>query len=327
MLSIGTLKSFNSTDYRAEVQLAGSIAAYLDNIPVARNIASDQMTAGRHVIVAIPGDNPRDACVIAVWDAAAGGGGGGGGGVAKLDDIGDVNVPTPSDDEFLYWLASASKWQAKIPDKRFYVLDNTTCIWRAWTNHVSSTPRTATIQSVSGDVITLTGSHAYRFGEWGDAPERMNASSVLLKIANSSKSPAQYAWVKGQPAGYNGNQLQVTSASDISGWSNGDTITTAEDGASSSAVELDLSPLLPEGTIVIFTKAQPMDDNAGGRGVGLSKDGAAGTWCWAKNPAAGLGGSAFPNTSLQSNRHMNVRDSAGGTDTLQHLVSVTAYVK
>ena len=78
MISLGTLKSFNSTDYRAEVQLAGSIAAYLDNIPVARNIAASQMVAGRHVIVAIPGGNPKDACVVAVWDAAAGGGGGGG---------------------------------------------------------------------------------------------------------------------------------------------------------------------------------------------------------------------------------------------------------
>ncbi len=78
MLSIGTLKSFNSTDYRAEVQLAGSITAYLDNIPVARNIAASQMIAGRHVIVAIPGGNPKDACVIAVWAGAAGGGGGGG---------------------------------------------------------------------------------------------------------------------------------------------------------------------------------------------------------------------------------------------------------
>jgi len=67
MISIGTLKSFNSTDYRAEVQLAGSIAAYLDNIPVARNIASDQMIVGRHVIVAIPGDNPKDAVIIAVF--------------------------------------------------------------------------------------------------------------------------------------------------------------------------------------------------------------------------------------------------------------------
>ena len=78
MISIGTLKNFNSTDYRAEVQLAGSIAAYLDNIPVARNIASDQMIVGRHVILAIPEGNPKDACVIAVWTGAAGGGGGGG---------------------------------------------------------------------------------------------------------------------------------------------------------------------------------------------------------------------------------------------------------
>ena len=85
MLNLGTLKSFNSTDYRAEVQLAGSMAAYLDNIPVARNIASDQMTVGRHVILAIPQGNPKDACVIAVWDGSAGGGGPGGGVSAFLD--------------------------------------------------------------------------------------------------------------------------------------------------------------------------------------------------------------------------------------------------
>jgi len=85
MLQLGTLKGFNSTDYRAEVQLAGSMAAYLDNIPVARNIASDQMTVGRHVILAIPQGNPKDACVVAVWDGAAGGGGPGGGASTFLD--------------------------------------------------------------------------------------------------------------------------------------------------------------------------------------------------------------------------------------------------
>ena len=79
----GTLRSFNSTDYLAEVQLAGSMAAYLDNIPVARNIVSDQMTVGRHVILSIPEDNPADACVIAVWDGAAGGGGPGVGGAGE----------------------------------------------------------------------------------------------------------------------------------------------------------------------------------------------------------------------------------------------------
>jgi len=90
MLQLGTLKGFNSTDYRAEVQLAGSMAAYLDNIPVARNITSAQMTVGRHVILAIPRGNPRDACVIAVWDGAAGGGGSGGGGASTFLDLTDT---------------------------------------------------------------------------------------------------------------------------------------------------------------------------------------------------------------------------------------------
>lgn len=33
--------------------------------------------------------------------------------VDNLDDIGDVNVPTPTDDHVLYWDNAASKWQAK----------------------------------------------------------------------------------------------------------------------------------------------------------------------------------------------------------------------
>jgi hypothetical protein len=67
MIEIGILKTWDSANYKAGVQLAGSMAAYLDNIPVARNIAADQMTVGRHVILAIPGGNPKDACIIAVF--------------------------------------------------------------------------------------------------------------------------------------------------------------------------------------------------------------------------------------------------------------------
>jgi len=111
MLNIGTLKSFDSANYRAEVQLAGSMAAYLDNIPVARNIASDQMTVGRHVILAIPGGNPKDACVIAVWDGAAGGGGGGG-----VTDHGALNG-LADDDHTQYLKEKASGGlAAEIPD-------------------------------------------------------------------------------------------------------------------------------------------------------------------------------------------------------------------
>lgn len=109
MIELAILKSFDSTDYRAEVQLTGSLTTYLDDIPVARNIASSQMTAGRMVALLLPGDNPRDAAVIAVWDRAAGGGGG----IENLNDIGDVSVPAPADDDILYWDDGASKWQAR----------------------------------------------------------------------------------------------------------------------------------------------------------------------------------------------------------------------
>jgi len=70
VISLGTLKTWDSVNYQAGVQLAGSITTYLDNIPVARNIASSQMVTGRHVLVAIPEDNPKDAIVLAVWSSS-----------------------------------------------------------------------------------------------------------------------------------------------------------------------------------------------------------------------------------------------------------------
>jgi len=50
-----------------DVQLTGSLTTYFDNVNVARNIASGEMITGRHVILAVPGGNPRDAVVIAVF--------------------------------------------------------------------------------------------------------------------------------------------------------------------------------------------------------------------------------------------------------------------
>jgi len=67
MIEIGILKNFDSGAYKAGVQLAGSLTTYFDDVSVALNIASGEMIAGRHVILAIPGGNPRDACVIAVF--------------------------------------------------------------------------------------------------------------------------------------------------------------------------------------------------------------------------------------------------------------------
>jgi len=67
MTSVGILKTWNSGNYRAGVQLTGSLTTYLDSISVARNIPSAEMLVGRYVIVAIPQENPKDAVVIAVF--------------------------------------------------------------------------------------------------------------------------------------------------------------------------------------------------------------------------------------------------------------------
>jgi len=70
MIEVGILKSFDSNNYRAEVQLAGSLTTYFDGVSVARNITSGEMTTGRHVILVVPDNNPKDAVVIAVYLAA-----------------------------------------------------------------------------------------------------------------------------------------------------------------------------------------------------------------------------------------------------------------
>ena len=67
MLEIGILKSFDGTAYTAEVQLASSVTTYFGAVPVARNIASADMVIGRHVIIAMPDNNPADAVLIAVF--------------------------------------------------------------------------------------------------------------------------------------------------------------------------------------------------------------------------------------------------------------------
>jgi len=67
MVELAILKNFDSGTYKAGVQLAGSLTTYFDDVNVARNIASADMITGRHVILAIPGGNPRDAVVIAVF--------------------------------------------------------------------------------------------------------------------------------------------------------------------------------------------------------------------------------------------------------------------
>jgi hypothetical protein len=62
------LRSFNSGDYTATVQLAGSYKVYLEDVAVARNLPSSEMTTGRRTAVLFFDEhNPKEAVVIAVY--------------------------------------------------------------------------------------------------------------------------------------------------------------------------------------------------------------------------------------------------------------------
>ena len=64
----GVLKSFNSGDYTATVQIASSHKVYLQGIAVARNIPAVEMALGRKVaVVFFDEHNAKEAVVIAVY--------------------------------------------------------------------------------------------------------------------------------------------------------------------------------------------------------------------------------------------------------------------
>ena len=62
------LKSFNSGSYTATVQLAGSYKVYMEDVTVARNLPTAEMTAGRKVaVIFFDEHNPKEAVVVAVY--------------------------------------------------------------------------------------------------------------------------------------------------------------------------------------------------------------------------------------------------------------------
>jgi hypothetical protein len=64
----GILKSFNSGDYTATIQLAGSQKVYLEGIAVARNIPAVEMALGWKVsVVFFDEHNAKEAVVVAVY--------------------------------------------------------------------------------------------------------------------------------------------------------------------------------------------------------------------------------------------------------------------
>ncbi len=66
--SSGTLQAWNAATYKADVLLDGDTGNFLAAVPVARNIAAAEMTAGRSVALVLwDPANLADALIYAVW--------------------------------------------------------------------------------------------------------------------------------------------------------------------------------------------------------------------------------------------------------------------
>ncbi len=62
------LRSFNSGDYTATIQIVGSYKAYLEGVTVARNLPAAEMALGRKVaVIFFDEHNPKEAVVVAVY--------------------------------------------------------------------------------------------------------------------------------------------------------------------------------------------------------------------------------------------------------------------
>lgn len=68
MLKKATLKSFDPVNYKATVQVSGSLSVWLEDVPVSRGIPAAEMVAGKLCALVLFGPgNPEDAVVVAVW--------------------------------------------------------------------------------------------------------------------------------------------------------------------------------------------------------------------------------------------------------------------
>jgi hypothetical protein len=62
------LRSFDSENYTATVEITGSGKTYLEGVPVARNLPAEEITAGRKLAVLFFDEhNVKDAVVMAVY--------------------------------------------------------------------------------------------------------------------------------------------------------------------------------------------------------------------------------------------------------------------
>ena len=184
---------------------------------------------------------------------------------------------------------------------------------------VSIGPRAATVSSISTDTITLTANEAYRFWE-------LNMDDYsYLKIANTTKTPDEYAWVKSTPAV---NQLQVTVAADIAGWALNDVLTTSYDGEGGSFYhDLDISPVVTDTAPVAVILACDIIDTGtivANRGLYVQSE-AGGPTTSIKLQVSGINVTGLLFVKIDSDRIIRVWDRAVGADAFSGSIQVVGW--
>lgn len=215
------------------------------------------------------------------------------------DTLADSDTLIPTSKAVLTAIGSGYKF---VPCASFYAYRTATLI--------SSTPRTATVSSISGQEITLTANEAYRFGYWVSM-----TGKIKMKICNTTKSA--YAWVTNSTAA---NKLTIQAGDDISGWQNGDNLTTASDGASGSFIECRIvTATIPVGAKVLagITSCKDTGTIVNAKGFGLASTDLTSGGLVNYVQVSGIANLGFAFVLLDDNLGFMVNENATGTDTMQ----------
>lgn len=164
--------------------------------------------------------------------------------------------------------------------------DGVVSFYRVNTTHKEN-PRTLTISAVSGDTVTITTGNA----ETIFYNSAMNGVSYI-RIWNTSKVPAQSAWVKAQPAS---NQITVLDENDVSGWLNGETLQLGDPDSivPGRVIAIDISPMLQNlfGTVFpqkgIVCKSGFAPENGFAMALAMSPSGEGGSFISSNSPTDG----------------------------------------
>jgi hypothetical protein len=154
-------------------------------------------------------------------------------------------------------------------------------VWRIDASR-TATPRTATLSGVSGATLTLSAAVAGPNGQWGRWTSGMGGRS-RYRIWNTSKSPAQSAWVSDSPTT---TTLTVTDAAHVVGWLNGETIRIGDPNPTGAntlqMVALDIAPYMLTAFGTVFPQkglflSVYVSSSDGPAGLDFSGTGAGGT--------------------------------------------------